>query len=86
MMSQQPAIDELVSALATLPAFADPLRPLYEALGAEQPLTLYALREHRQLLAVCTEQADDQTGAIQRVMVRCRHLSPTPLTTLPLGF
>ena len=85
-MSQQAVIDELASALAALPAFADPLRPLYEALGSEQPLTLYGLREHRQLLAACTEQADDQTGAIQRVIARCRQLPPTQLTNLPLGF
>ena len=85
-MSQQAVIDELASALAALPAFADPLRPLYEALGAEKPLPLYALREHRHLLAACTEQADDQASAIQRVMVRCRQLPPAPLTNLPLGF
>ncbi|MCB0029506.1 MAG: hypothetical protein KDE28_16440 [Anaerolineales bacterium] len=86
MMSHQPAIDELASALAALSAFEDPLRPLFEALGSEQPLTFYALREHRQLLATCTKQADDQAGAIQRVIARCRQLPSTPLTNLPLGF
>jgi hypothetical protein len=97
-MSPQPAIDSLVEALveatsagsvqalAVLPAYEDPLLPVYEALGPERPLTLRAIRDHSQLLQDCAGQAQDQVEAIQRVIERCQQLRPTPLPNLPLGF
>ena len=85
-MSHQPATDELVEALAVLPAYEDPLRPVYEALGPQRPLTLRAIRDHSRLLQACTGRAQDQVDAIQRVIERCRQLPPTPLSNLPLGF
>jgi hypothetical protein len=85
-MSRQPAIDELVESLAILPAYEDPLLPVYEALGPEQPLTLGTVRDHSRLLQACAGRAQDQVEAIQRVLERCRQLPPTPLSDLPLGF
>jgi hypothetical protein len=85
-MSHQPAIDELVEALVDLPAYEDPLLPLYEALGLERPLTLRTIRDHSRLLQECAGQAQDQVDAIQRVNERCQRLPPTPLPNLPLGF
>ncbi|MCA9989074.1 MAG: hypothetical protein KDE09_13470 [Anaerolineales bacterium] len=85
-MSHQPAIDELVEALAVLPAYEDPLLPVYETLGPERPLTLRTIRDHSQLLRECTGRAEDQVETIQRVTKRCRQLPPTPLLNLPLGF
>jgi hypothetical protein len=78
-MSHQPAIDELFKALAVLPAYEDPLRPVYEGLGLEQPLTLRTIRDHSRMLQACTGRAQDQVDAIQRVTERCRQLPPTPL-------
>ncbi|MDT8306509.1 MAG: hypothetical protein RRC07_11275 [Anaerolineae bacterium] len=89
-MSPQPAIDSLVEALvealAVLPAYEDPLLPVYEALGPERPLTLGAIRDHSRLLQDCAGRAHDQVDAIQRVIERCQRLPPTPLPNLPLGF
>lgn len=85
-MSNQAAITELVDAMARMPADEDLLQLLYEALGCEQQLTLRAIRNHSRLLHDCTEQAQEQITAIQRVTDRCRQLPPTPLSNLPLGF
>jgi hypothetical protein len=85
-MSHQPAIDELVEALAVLPDYEDPLLPLYEALGPERLLTLRTIRDHSRLLQDCAGRAQDQVDAIQRVIERCQQLPPTPLPNLPLGF
>ncbi len=85
-MSYQPATDELAEALAILPSYEDPLRPVYEVLGPERPLTLRAIRDHSQLLRECAGRAEDQIVIIQRVTERCRQLPPTPLSNLPLGF
>lgn len=85
-MSPQPAINELVEVLTFLRACEDPLLPVYEALGPERPLTLGAIRDHSRLLQECAGRAQDQVDAIQRVIVRCRQLPPTPLPNLPLGF
>jgi hypothetical protein len=85
-MSPQPAINELVEVLAVLPAYEDPLLPVYEALGPERPLTLHAIRDHSRLLQACAGRAQDQVDAIQRVTERCQRLPPTPLPNLTLGF
>lgn len=85
-MSQQLAIDELVQALSALPAYEDPLLPVYKALDPERPLTLRTIRDHSQLLQACTDRAEDQVETIQRVTKRCRQIPPTPLLNLPLGF
>lgn len=85
-MSHQPAIDILIEALAALPAYEDPLHPVYKALGPELPLTLRAVRDHSRLLQACAGRAQDQVETIQRVTERCRQLPPTPLSNLPLGF
>ena len=85
-MSHQPAIDELVKALAAIQAYEDPLRPVYEALGPKRPLTLRTIRGHSRLLQECSGQAHDQVATIQRVTERCRQLPPSPLSSLPLGF
>ena len=85
-MSHQPAIDELVEALAVLPAYEDPLRPVYEALGSEWPLTLRTIRDHSQLLQECADRAQGQVDTIHRATERCRQLPPTPLSNLLLGF
>jgi hypothetical protein len=85
-MSPQPAINELVKVLAALPAYEDPLLPVYEALGPERPLTLRAIRDHSRLLQECAGQAQDQVDAIQRVSERCQRIPPAPLPNLPSGF
>ena len=85
-MSHSPAIDELVAALTALPAYEDPLLPVYGALGPEQPLTLRAIRDHSRMLQACAGRAQGQVEAIQRVTERCRQLPPTPFPNLPLGF
>ena len=85
-MNPQPAIDELVQVLAVLPAYEDPLLPVYEALGPERPLTLRAFRDHSRLLQECAGQAQDQVDAVHRVIERCQRLPPTPLPNLPFGF
>ena len=80
------AIEELVNALTAIPVYDDPLLPAYEALDPERPLTLRTIRDHSRLLQECAGQAQDQVDVIQRVIERCRRLSPTPLSNLPLGF
>jgi hypothetical protein len=85
-MSPQPVIDTLVEALAVLPDYEDPLRPVYEALGPERPLTLRAIRDRSQILQECAGRVQEQVETIQRVTERCRQLPPTPLSNLPLGF
>ncbi|MCZ7673777.1 MAG: hypothetical protein M5U34_45005 [Chloroflexi bacterium] len=90
-MSQPSAIDILVEALTAVPEYDNPLNPLYEVLGREQsfpqrPLTLQAVRQHTQLLHDHADQARDQTFAVNKVIVSCKRIPPTPLPSLPLGF
>ena len=81
-MNNSPAIDDLVTALAGIPVYEDPLAPLYQAVAAGGPLTLHTIHQHSQLLQDCAGQSE----AIQEVIEACSQLSPTPLSDLPLGF
>jgi hypothetical protein len=85
-MSQQAAIDTLVEALAVVPEYDNPLTPIYEALGQEQPLTLRAIRQHSRLLHDQTDLVQEQTYAVNSVIQSCLRIPPTPLPLLPLGF
>ena len=98
-MNQPLAIDILVEALTAVPEYHNPLNPLYEVLGREQsfpqqpalslpkgPLTLQAIRQHTQLLHDHADQAQDQTFTVNKVIVSCKKIPPTPLTAIPYGF
>ena len=90
-MSRPSAIDILVEALTAVPEYDNPLNPLYEVLSREQSfpqraLTLQAVRQHTQLLHDHADQARDQTFAVNKVIVSCKRILPTPLPSLPLGF
>lgn len=90
-MSVPAAIDSLVDALTAIPAFDNPLNPVYERLtqdrtSTEQPLTLHTLRQHTQLLRNHADQLQDQTIAINKVILSCKRLPPIHLLRLPLGF
>ena len=93
-MSQPSAIDTLVEALTApsagsgqaVPEYENPLNPIYEVLGRERPLTLRAIRQYSQLLHSWADQAQDQTFAINRVILSCKQIPPTPLLEIPLGF
>jgi len=85
-MNQSPAIDILVEALTAVPEYDNPLNPIYEVLSRERPLTLQAIRQHTQLLHDHADQARDQTFAVNKVIVSCKRIPPTPLPSLPLGF
>jgi len=85
-VSDQSAIDMLVEALTAVPEYDNPLNPIYDVLGRERPLTLRAIRQHTELLHTHTDQAQDQTFAVNRVIVSCKQISPTPLSAIPLRF
>ena len=85
-MSQPSAIDILVESLTAVPEYDNPFSPIYEVLGKERPLTLRAIRKHTQLLHDHADMARDQTFAVNRVIVSCKQISPTPLLEIPLGF
>ena len=85
-MSDQSAIDMLVEALTAVPEYDNPLNPIYDVLGRERPLTLRAIRQHSQLLHDHADQAQDQTFAVNKVIVSCKQIPPTPLSEIPLGF
>ena len=85
-MNQSPAIDILVEALTAVPEYDNPRNPIYEVLSRERPLTLQAIRQHTQLLHDHADQARDQTFAVNKVIVSCKRIPPTPLSILPLGF
>ena len=85
-MNQSPAIDILVEALTAVPEYDNPLNPIFEVLGRERPLTLQVIRQHTQLLHDHADQARDQTFAVNKVILSCKRIPPTPLPILPLGF
>jgi hypothetical protein len=85
-MSQLSAIDILVEALTALPEYDNPLNPIYEVLGQQRLLTLHAIRKHTQLLHDRADQARDQTFAVNKVILSCKRIPPTPLSDLPWGF
>jgi len=85
-LAEQAAIDTLVTALTAVPEYDNPLNPVYEVLIKERPLTLHTLRQHTQLLHDHADQLHDQTFAVNKVILSCKRLSPTPLLHLPLGF
>lgn len=90
-MSYPSTIDVLVAALTAVSEYDNPLNPIYEVLAREQsfperPLTLRAIRKHTQLLHDHADLARDQTFAVNRVIVSCKQISPTPLLEIPLGF
>ncbi|NKQ35205.1 MAG: hypothetical protein HF973_06250 [Chloroflexi bacterium] len=85
-MSDQSAIDMLVEALTAVPEYDNPLNPIYDVLGRERPLTLRAIRQQTQLLHDHADQAQDQTFAVNRVIISCKQIPPTPLSAIPLGF
>jgi hypothetical protein len=85
-MSHQLAIDTLIEALTAVPEYENPLNPIYDVLGQLRPLTLRAIRQHTQLLHDHADQARDQTFAVNKVIVSCKQILPTPLSAIPLGF
>lgn len=76
----------LVEALTAVPEYENPLNPIYDVLGRERPLTLRAIRQQTQLLHDHADQAQDQTFAVNRVIISCKQIPPTPLSAIPLGF
>ena len=85
-MSYPSTIDVLVEALTAVSEYDNPLKPIYEVLERERPLTLRAIRKHTQLLHDHADMARDQTFTVNRVIVSCKQISPTPLLEIPLGF
>ncbi|MFQ5420827.1 MAG: hypothetical protein ACE5EY_10760 [Anaerolineae bacterium] len=85
-MSRPSEIDTLVEALTAVSEYDNPLNPIYDVLGRERPLTLRAIRQHTQLLHDHADQAQDQTFAVNRVIVSCKQIPPIPLPAIPLGF
>ncbi len=85
-MSQPSAIDTLVEALTAVAEYDNPLNPIYEMLGQQRPLTLHAVRQHTQLLHDHADLARDQNFAVNKVIVSCKQILPTPLSAIPLGF
>ena len=85
-MSYPSTIDVLVEALTAVSAYDNPLNPIYDVLAQEQLLTLRTIRKHTQLLHDHADLARDQTFAVNRVIVSCKQISPTPLLEIPLGF
>ena len=85
------AIDTLMATLTAVLPYDNPLNPVYETLNQSrlatgQPLTLGAIRQQSQLLRDSAELLQDQTFAINKVILSCKRLSPTHLRHLPLGF
>ena len=85
-MNQSPAIDILVEALTAVSEYENPLNPIFEVLRRQRPLTLQAVRQHTELLHDHADQARDQTFAVNKVIVSCKRIPPTSLSSLPLGF
>lgn len=85
-MKRPSPIDILVEALTAVPPYDNPLQPIYAALNRQQPLTLQVIRQHTQLLHDHADQAHGQTFAVNKVILSCKQISPTPLPALPLGF
>ncbi len=85
-MSYPSTIDVLVEALTAVSEYDNPLTPIYDVLAQEQLLTFRAIRKHTQLLHEHADLARDQTFAVNRVIVSCKQISPTPLLEIPLGF
>ena len=87
-MNDPATMDTLVSVLATLPDYKNPLNTVYDVLSRspERPLTLRTIRQHSQLLHDHADRVRDQTFAVNRVIASCQKLSPTPLAEIPCGF
>ena len=79
-------LDTLLAALAVLPEHDAPLVPIFAALEGERPLTLRAIRRHRDVLQACTADVREQTFAVNRMIVSCQQILSIPLPCLPLGF
>ncbi len=79
-------LDALVAALARLPERPDALAPVYAALGKERPLTLRVIEQYSAMLEACTDEAREQTLAVNRMIISCQQLPPIPLPCLPLDF
>jgi len=81
----------LVTALAGVPVYDNPLTPVYTVLGlgqrdGQRPLTLATLRQHRSLFRTHANQLQAQTTALHKVIDACQQLAPIPTVRLPLGF
>lgn len=85
-MNDPAAIDALAAALTILPEYNNPLKPVYEVLSRERPLTLRAIRQHSQVLRDHADIAQDQTFAVNKVIISCQQIPPAPLSAIPLGF
>jgi PRTRC genetic system protein C len=85
-VAERAVIDTLVATLTAVPEYENPLNAVYATLAEERPLTLHTLRQHTQLLHDHADQLHDQTFAVNKVILSCKRLAPTPLLHLPLGF
>jgi hypothetical protein len=84
-MSQPSALDELVDALRAAPPYDNPLTPLYEAFG-RRPISLADVRQQSDLLRQLANQAQEETFAVNKAILSCQQIPPTPLPVLILGF
>jgi len=85
-MSQQSKHKKLIASLLIIPAYDNPLNPLFAALAQSQPLTLAAIRQQTELLHQYADQMGNQTLAVKRVVASCQQIYPIPLLHLPWGF
>jgi len=84
-MSWPSAIHELVHALCAAPPYDNPLSPLCEAFG-QRPITLADVRQQSALLRRLADQAQEETAAVNKAILSCQQIPPTPLPLLILGF
>ena len=90
-LADMSAIETLVATLTAVPPYDNPLNPVYETLrqsrlSSGEPLSLNTIRQHAQLLQESADHLQDQTFAINKVILSCKRMPPTHLPHLPLGF
>jgi hypothetical protein len=75
----------LLTELAAVPPYEDPLAELNATLGRE-PLTLAAILHARDTLQTHANQVFGLAGRTAQVVKRCLDLPPSPTGGVPLGF
>jgi PRTRC genetic system protein C len=75
----------LLSELAAVPPYEDPLAELTATLGRE-PLTLAAILDARDTLQTHADQVFGLAGRTAQVVKRCLELPSSPAHGVPLGF
>ena len=77
--------DSLTAELSQLPVWNDPLAAAWADLG-DAPLTYRRLQSVYDSLSLAAAANDDEQEARQGMIERCRHVPPSPLPAVPLGY